>query len=280
MFSTWRPTLRYWMQTEVHVYSFSIAANVLLSFFPFLIVITSLCRHVLGWQGAVDAIYAALRETFPGQWSEWLIRNLRFIVDKRGPVQFVPILVLFFTANGVFEPLEVALNRTWNVQVNRSFLRNQLVSLGLVFACGSLMLLSLSLSAANAALLARLLPDWKITNILASMFFHSISLSMTILVIFLIYWLVPNRDIAWRSVVPVAILAGLAIEALKWLTIAFWPHIDEKFYLEYGPFEYSAIMIFWSFLASMIVLAGGEWAARRRSGGDGCVVRGIGNDIE
>ena len=31
-------TFRYWMQTEVHVYAFSVAANVLLSFFPFLIV--------------------------------------------------------------------------------------------------------------------------------------------------------------------------------------------------------------------------------------------------
>jgi hypothetical protein len=39
--NTWAglaPTFRYWMQTEVHVYAFSVAANVLLSFFPFLIV--------------------------------------------------------------------------------------------------------------------------------------------------------------------------------------------------------------------------------------------------
>jgi predicted membrane metal-binding protein len=41
------PTLRYWMETEVHVYAFSIAANVLLSFFPFLIIIVSLCRYAL-----------------------------------------------------------------------------------------------------------------------------------------------------------------------------------------------------------------------------------------
>ena len=38
-------TFRYWMQTEVHVYAFSVAANVLLSFFPFLIVILSLSRQ-------------------------------------------------------------------------------------------------------------------------------------------------------------------------------------------------------------------------------------------
>ena len=34
----WRPTIRYLSQTEVHVYALSIGASVLLSFFPFLIV--------------------------------------------------------------------------------------------------------------------------------------------------------------------------------------------------------------------------------------------------
>ena len=41
-------TFRYWMQTEVHVYAFSVAANVLLSFFPFLIVMLFFSRRVFG----------------------------------------------------------------------------------------------------------------------------------------------------------------------------------------------------------------------------------------
>lgn len=258
------PTFHYWMDTEVHVYGFSIAANVLLSFFPFLIVMVSLCRYVLGWPAAVDAVYFALREMFPGQWSEWLIRNLNFIVAKRGPFQIVSVLVLFFTANGVFEPLEVALNKVWNVHTNRSFLRNQVVSLGLIFACGALILFSLVLTAANRVALARLLPaDWTITAFLAALLFRLAAVPVTILVLFLIYWLLPNTKIAWRRVLPVAILVGLLIEALKSLTVLFWKQIDDKFYLEYGPFEYAAIMVVWSFLASMLVLAGAEWAARR-----------------
>jgi hypothetical protein len=31
---------------------------------------------------------------------------------------------------------------------------------------------------------------------------------------------------------------------------------------EYGPFVYSVSIILWSFLGSMIVLAGAEWSAR------------------
>lgn len=252
------------METEVHVFAFSIAANVLLSFFPFLIVMMSLCKHVLAWQAAVDAINFALRESFPGQWSDWLVRNLTWIVAKRGPFQFISIFVLFFTANGVFEPLEVALNRVWKVKVNRTFFRNQIISLGLIFTCGSLMLLSLSLTAANRLFLAKAFyGQWQLTAVIGSLFFRFASLLVTILILFLIYWLLPNTKIAWRRVVPVSILCGILIEFLKWLTMFFWKPIDEKFYLEYGPFEYSAIMVFWSFLASMLVLGGAELAARK-----------------
>jgi uncharacterized BrkB/YihY/UPF0761 family membrane protein len=111
------------METEVHVYGFSIAANVLLSFFPFLIVMMSLCRHVLHWPQAVDAIMIALRDYFPAEMGAFIERNLRYTVNTRGPMQFGSILLLFFTANGVFEPLEVALNRAWGIHKNRSFLK-------------------------------------------------------------------------------------------------------------------------------------------------------------
>ena len=52
-------------------------------------------------------------------------------------VRITSIILLLFTANGIFEPLEVALNRAWGVTRIRSCFRNQLVSLGLAFACGA-----------------------------------------------------------------------------------------------------------------------------------------------
>lgn len=251
------------MRTETHVYAFSVAANVLLSFFPFLIVMVSLFKHVLHWQGAVDALYFALGDMFPGQWSDWLIRNLNWVVLRRGPFQFFSVIVLLFTANGIFEPLEVALNRIWRVKVNRTFLRNQMISFGLIFACGSLLLLSIILTAANRMVLVKVAhPGWAPDSFAATAFFRAASIPVSMLVLFLIYWLLPNTKISWKRVVPVAIFVGLAIEGLKSLTLLLWPWIDAKFYLEYGPFEYAAILVFWNFLASMLILGGAEWAAR------------------
>src|SRR5689334_19038467 len=139
------------MQTEAHVYALAISASVLLSFYPFLIVMLSFCRNVLHWQAALDAVALALDDIFPGDLGNFIWRNL----PARGRVQWLSMLLLLFTANGIFEPLEVALNRAWKVKVNRSYLKNQLVALGLIFLCGGLALISLMLTAMNKTWIAR-----------------------------------------------------------------------------------------------------------------------------
>ena len=107
----WRPTLGYLMEVEVHVYAFAMAANVLLSFFPFLIVMMSVCRNLLHWSAAEQAIFIALRDYFPGDFEKMFASYLQPWNLPRG-FQVTSIVLLLFTANGVFEPLEVALNRS------------------------------------------------------------------------------------------------------------------------------------------------------------------------
>src|SRR5690606_15909627 len=112
-------------------------ANVLLSFFPFLIVMVSICQ-ALDWKEAANGVYMALGTYFPDEVGDFLARNLRFSLLGSGPVQIGSILLLMFVANGIFEPLEVALNRIWGVTKNRNFLRNQILSMGMLFLCVSL----------------------------------------------------------------------------------------------------------------------------------------------
>ena len=60
-----RPTFSYLSQTEVHVYALSIGASVLLSFFPFLIVMLTLVRDVFHFPAAERALILALGDYFP-----------------------------------------------------------------------------------------------------------------------------------------------------------------------------------------------------------------------
>ncbi len=258
-FRAFKPTFKYWMDTEVHVYGFSIAANVLLSFYPFLIVIQSLSQAILGSNIGERAIGIVLDDYFPGTLGDFMSRNLSASVSYRGSIQYLSILLLLFTANGVFEPMEVALNRAWGITKNRSFLKNQLISLGLIFACGTLALISTSLSGANLKHLA----GQPLSNFLATAIFKAAAIPITVLILFLVYWLLPNADISWRFVLPQAILAGLSLEALKYINLLTWPLLSKKLSGEYGPFYRSVTIILWSFAGAMIILAGAEWAARR-----------------
>jgi YihY family inner membrane protein len=246
------------MQTEAHVYALAVAASVLLSFYPFLIVMLSFCRNVLHSQAALDAIALALDDYLPGDLGNFVWRNL----PSRGSVQALSMLLLLFTANGVFEPLEVALNRIWGVARNRSYVRNQLVALGLIFLCGGLALLSVMLTAMNSAWTARYAKKEVWMNML---FFKMAAVPISILALFFVYWLLPNRKIKPVKVVPVAILVGLTLEALKYLMLLAWPLVRDKLAREYGVFHNSVTILLWSFMAAMIVLAGGEWAARREA---------------
>jgi len=251
------------METEVHVYAFSIAANVLLSFFPFLIVIVTLCQSVFHWPSAADAILVGLKDYFPDSLGEFIQYNVKVMVQSRGPFQVLSIIMLLFTANGIFEPLEVALNRAWGVTKNRNYFHNQLVSLGLIFVCGALALASTLLTALNRDFWSNMLPAGQSLPVSMNLlFFKFAALPMMMVVIFLVYWLLPNRKIAPVPVIPVAICVGLVLEVLKYVNLITWPYLRRKLFLEVGPFYYSASIILWSTIAAMVVLAGAEWSAR------------------
>jgi uncharacterized BrkB/YihY/UPF0761 family membrane protein len=214
---------------------------------------------VLHWPAAVEAIYLALNDYFPGEVSDLIRRNL----PTRGTVQFTSLFLLLFTANGVFEPMEVALNRAWGITKNRSYLKNQLVSLGLIFACGGLALLSLILTAMNREWLMSWAGDQgKLGAWLNLAIFKLAAMPISILALFLIYWLLPNCKIAPIQVAPTAILVGLVLESLKYLNLAIWRLLRDKLAREYGVFHNSVTILIWSAVAALIVLAGAEFTAR------------------
>ncbi len=247
------------MQTEVHVYALAVAASVLLSFYPFLSVMLSFCRDVLRWPAAVNTIYLALNDYLPGDLGAFLKRNL----PARGAFQPVALMLLLITANGVFEPLEVALNRAWSVAANRSYLRNQLVSLGMIFLCGGLALLSLVLTGMNAQWVRSFRgPNTRLEMWVNLLIFKLAAVPIGILALFLIYWILPNRHIRPMRVAPVAIFAGLVLEGMKYAFLLAWPLLGARFDREYGVFHNSATILIWAFVAAIIVLAAAHWAAR------------------
>jgi membrane protein len=258
-----KQTGRYLMETEVHVYGFSIAANVLLAFMPFLVVMASLCRHVFGLPAAEQALYFAVADLFPDDVGKAITYRVKELLWLRGPLQVTSMFLLFFTANGIFEPLEVALNRAFNIRKNRSYFRNQLISLGLIFACGILIMISTVFTGMNVSLIAKLVPANSFILAWSTLLFFKIAaIPALILCLFLIYWLLPNGPVPIRRIIPTAVLVGLLLEVLKYLNLLLWPWLQKKLLSEYSAFYMSVSIVLFSFVGAMVVLGGAEWAAR------------------
>jgi len=99
-------------------------------------------------------------------------------------------------------------------------------------------------------------------SILAGFFFKLAAVPIAVLVLFLIYFYLPNGRPPMNRVIAAAIGVGVLLEVLKYINKLVWPWFQRKLESEYHIFQYSVSLIFLGFLAAMLVLAGAEWAAR------------------
>ena len=253
-------TAKYLLRTDVHTFAFSVAANSLLSFFPFVVLLMTLIRRVFHSRVMYDVVVELLRDYLPaGQ--EFVIRNLNAMVNSRQRVQAVSLVILLVTSTGIFMPLEVALNRIWRFPNNRSYVGNQLIALGLAFGCGVLALLSVAMTAGNVALMGFMLRGHGtgFIRVVGFLVMKAFAIGASIAIFFLIYWLLPNGKVPARAVLPAAVIMGLLSEALKYGYILALPWLN--FAEVYGPFALSVSLMFWAFLSGLLLLAGANLSA-------------------
>ena len=254
-------TAKYLLRTDVHTFAFSVAANAILSFFPFVVLLMTLIRRVFHSRVMYDVVVELLRDYLPaGQ--DFMIRNLNAMVNTRHRVQVVSLIILLVTSSGIFMPLEVALNRIWRFPNNRSYFGNQLISLGLAFGCGVLALLSIAMTAGNVALMGFLLHGHGtgFIRVVGFVVMKGFAIAASIAIFFLIYWVLPNGKVPARAVLPAAIIMGVLSEALKYGYILALPWLN--FGEVYGPFALSVSMMFWAFLTGLLLLAGANLSAQ------------------
>src|ERR1700734_3581484 len=256
---------RYMSQTEVHTYAFSVAANTILSLFPFIVMMFTIARLVFHSHAMENAIADMIRYFLPtGQ--EFVTKNMEIVAHARSGVQLASVVMLLISSTGVFLPLEVALNRVWGVTKNRSYFMNQLVSLGLAAGIGTIAMLSVAITAAQQSIL-KVLFFGHINNaafIFLSHWLLQISAAVaSILLFFLIYWILPNRKLPVRAVLPTAIVIGLSWELAKMLYIAILPWMN--LHSVYGPFSVSVSLMLWAFVTGLLLLAGAHYSASRHT---------------
>lgn len=255
--------LRYLSRTEVHTYAFSVAANSILSLFPFIVMLFVVTREVLHSQAMTEMVANMVGYFLPSNQS-FVIRNMALLVHPRGRVQVLSVVMLLISSSSVFMPLEVALNEVWGVKKSRPYILNQLLSLGLAIGVGVLAVISVGLAAAQNRILAVLFwghTDNFVFSFLAHTFLSITAAFLSVSIFFLTYWLLPNRRVPARAVLPAAIVTGLIWDVAKAVYVMVLPWMDLR--SAYGPFAVSVTLMLWAFLTGLLLLSGAHFSATR-----------------
>lgn len=260
--------IRYLLDSEVHTFAFSVAANAILSFVPFVMLLYTLTEHVFRSQAMTGVVNDMVISFFPAatSTSDWLVKNLEIYVNhgSRHGVQAISLAMILIACTGIFLPLEVALNQAWGVRKSRNYLVNQTVAFGLAIWMVVLGMAAILLSAGQRAILSFLFfkqTDNFFYNGISGVWLALCSGAACIVFFFSIYWILPNCKVPPRPVMRASIITGLVWLAAKYIFVWILPHMDLKSL--YGPFFISVGLLFWAYISGLILFAGAQFSVAR-----------------
>lgn len=255
----------YLLDSEVHTFAFSVAANAIISFIPLIVLLYTLSRAVFHSEMMVRVVGEMVHYFLPSN-QDWVAASLGAAADHQG-VRWLSLVMILISCTGIFLPLEVALNQAWGVTKSRNYLLNQLVAFGLAVLMVGLAVASILLSAWQRQILGFIFFHHTDNFVFDSISYLWLALSTgvsSILFFFSIYWLLPNRKIPARHVLRTSVVTGITWLLAKYVFVAVLPHLDLK--ALYGPFYVSVGLLFWAYVSGLILFAGAQFSVTRLNG--------------
>ncbi len=257
-----RALVSYLLDSEVHTFAFSVAANAILSFIPFIVLLYTLANSVFHSEGMRAVIDAMVTYFMPSN-QEFVAKNLHETALRHG-VQFFSLVMVLVACTGIFLPLEVALNQAWGVAKSRNYVHNQVIAFGLAIIMVGLGMASVLLNAGVRTALTLIFFHHTGNFVFNGICFLVLAATTgvaSILFFFSIYWLLPNRKVPWRPVFRTAVVTGVIWLVSKYAFEALLPHLDLRDL--YGQFFVSVGLIFWAYTSGLILFAGAQFSVAR-----------------
>ena len=258
------PIFSYLLDSEVHTYAFSVAANAIISFIPFIVLLYTLSRAVFHSSMMVRVVGEMVHYFLPSN-QDWVAASLAAAASRQG-VQWLSLVMILISCTGIFLPLEVALNQAWGVTKSRNYIMNQTVALGLALVMVALAVVCVLLSAWQRQLVEVLFFHHTDNVAFRGVSYAWMAFSTgvaSIVFFFSIYWVLPNRKVPWRPVLRTSIYTGMVWLVAKLIFVAVLPHLDLE--ALYGPFYVSVGLIFWAYISGLILFAGAQFSVSRLS---------------
>ena len=236
------------------------------SLVPLLVLAIAIAGLVFGTEVAEQAMMTQI-ESLVGPQSAAAIKQMLEIAQKPSSGLFASLIAigtLLLGASGVFAQLQDALNAVWGVEpkADRGMwgtIKDRFFSLVAVLGTGFLLLVSLVLSAALAAvgkMFQGWLPGQEVVLHLADV---AISFGVITLLFAMMFKLLPDAKVAWRDVWIGAALTSFLFTIGKFLIGMYLGKADVG--SAYGAAGSLVILLVWVYYSSQILFYGAEFTA-------------------
>ena len=254
-----------WWNDNVPRLGASLAYYTLFALAPILIVAISIGGLVFGPEAVRGEIVGQIQGLIGREGAE-AIQSMLEGASRPGSsiaATVVGIITFFLGATGAFLELQTALNAIWHVEPKsdggfwRVLVMQRVISFGLVVAMGFLLLTSLLVSAALAAIyryMGTAFPGvvvlWEALNVI-------VSLTVITLLFALIYKVLPDVKLSWRDVwVGALVTAGLF--SIGRLIIGLYLG-TASIASTYGAAGSVIVILVWVYYSAQIILLGAEF---------------------
>jgi membrane protein len=244
--------------------SAALAYYALFSLAPLVIIVIAIAGLFFGKEAVQGQVQEQLQGFF-GQQGAQTIESM--ITAARKPstsiiATILGVLTLLIGASGVFGQLQDALNTIWEVKPKpgrgiKGFLKDRFLSLAMVLGTGFLLLISMVLSAALAALSGVMNNAFGMPPASAHLLEVTVSLVVITLLFAMIFRLLPDAAVKWNDVWIGALFTALLFTLGKFV-LGFYLG-RESTASAYGAAGSLVVVLMWVYYSSIILFFGAEF---------------------
>jgi membrane protein len=254
-----------WVKDYAQSMGAALAFYTMFSIAPLLLIVISVAGFVFGEEAARGEIYVQLHGML-GSAGASAVQSLLEQVGRSSESGLATVfgsVLLFIGATSVFAELQDALDRIWRVPHRAprsglwSLLRARLLSFGMILGFGFLLIVSLAMSAALAAVGRWWDPQAIGWLTAANAIEVSLSIGLVTCIFAMIYKVMPRAGVAWRDVWVGAAFTSLLFLAGKFLIGVYIGHSGIS--TLFGAAASLVVVLMWVYYSAQIFLFGAEF---------------------
>jgi membrane protein len=265
IFRLLKETITEWQNDKVPLLAAALAYYTVFSIAPLLIIAIAIAGAFFGEEAARGELIDQIQGLIGKQGAEAIqsmLQNTQQPSANSGLATIFGIVTLLIGATGVFGQLQDALNIIWDVKPKpgvglKVFLLSRLLSFAMVLVIGFLLLVSLLLSAALAAIshyFGDLIPGFQFVGQLLN---FTLSFVVITLLFAAIYKVLPDVKVPWQNLWLGAIVTALLFNAGKSLIGLYLGNSAVS--STYGAAGSLVVILIWIFYSAQILLLGAEF---------------------